>query len=84
MKRVKFVKCFYTACSFSAILAILEGLAVKFLGLDYSNHYRRCAKYLELKEKTKTKPLDRRKTIKEDINKPRRSMDGQVTRNGED
>ena len=54
MKRVKLVKCFYTACSFSAILAILEGLAVKFLGLDYSNHYRRCAKYLELKEKTQS------------------------------
>ena len=37
---------------------------------------------LTLKKINKT--LDRRKAIKEDINKPGRNMDGQVARDGED
>ena len=79
------LKYFYAASSFSAILAILLGFAVKFLGpIIIQITTDDAQKYLELKEKTKTKPSDRRKTIEEDINKPRRNIDGQETRDGED
>ena len=75
------------ACSFSAALDIIEDspLNLEFLGLDYWNRHQRYTEIPYLKKKKNlTKLQIEETTIKDDINKPKRNMDGQVKWDGED